>query len=196
MNTTLLEIKVENLIKKYHNDYIFKNFNLVINNKKINLIIAHNGRGKSTFLKILLNLINYKGSIIMNFSEKSYCPDKVKLPDFIKVKDFIELIDLNKTKMYELLDAFNVPLNKKIYELSKGMKQKLMISQCIAKEANLYLFDEPINGLDEKSVKIFKNEINNIHKNNGLVIIVTHQISTFSDMNYSLIDLDYSYEHI
>lgn len=190
MNTNYLELKVENVTKKYSNDYIFKNLNLLITNSNINLVVGYNGRGKSTLLKIILNLITFKGKIDKNFNKISYCPDKIRLPELIRVKEFLDLINLKKDKAYSLTEKFNVDLTKRVGQLSKGMRQKIMLIQCLSKDADAYLFDEPLNGLDEHSIKIFKEEISNLFLENKIIIIVTHLISVFSNLPINIINLD------
>ena len=190
MSTKFQQIKVYNLTKKYNKDYVFKDLNTTITNEKINLLIGYNGKGKSTFLKIILNLISYEGIIEKTFKSVAYCPDKIKLPDFIKVKEFIELIKLNIEKANYLIDEFKIDINKRIDQLSKGMKQKLILIQCLSKDAEAYFFDEPLNGLDDEAIKIFKGEVLSLHKKNKMIIIVTHLIKTFSDLPFTVIDLE------
>lgn len=190
MNTNYLELKVENVTKKYSNDYIFKNLNLLITNSNINLVVGYNGRGKSTLLKIILNLITFKGKIDKNFNKIAYCPDKIRLPELIRVKEFLDLINLKKDKAYFLTEKFNIDLTKRVGQLSKGMRQKIMLIQCLSKDADAYLFDEPLNGLDEHSIKIFKDEISNLFLENKMIIIVTHLISVFSNLPINIINLD------
>ena len=109
MSTKFQQIKVYNLTKKYNKEYVFIKFNTTITNEKINLLVGYNGKGKSTFLKILLNLISYEGIIEKTFKSVAYCPDKVKLPDFIKenyIPDGLHPIDNGNRVIAEKLKTF------------------------------------------------------------------------------------------
>ena len=64
--------------------------------------------------------------------------------------------------------------NKKYKEYSLGMKQKLGIAQVIMEDADLLIFDEPFNGLDDKSTKKMRNLMKELKKKNKIVIISTH----------------------
>ena len=112
------------------------------------------------------------------------------MPLRVSRKEFLDLINLKKDKAYSLTEKFNVDLTKRVGQLSKGMRQKIMLIQCLSKDADAYLFDEPLNGLDEHSIKIFKDEISNLFLENKMIIIVTHLISAFSNLPINIINLD------
>ena len=158
----LLTIELNNVSKKYRNKIVFNNLNLTMDNNKVNFLVSPNGVGKSTLIKMMLGLIVYKGTISTNCKSYAYCPEKVILPNFIKVIDFISLFDLNKEEALILLKKFNVDSELKISNLSKGMHQKIILVQCLISNVDAYFFDEPLNGLDEESEKIFIEEIKNV----------------------------------
>lgn len=194
MNTELLTIKIENIFKKYKKNIVFNKFNLELDASKINLFIGYNGCGKSTLFKMILKLINYKGKITTNCQIKSYCPDKVILPEYIKVYDFLKLFDLDFKKVDYLIDKFQLDLNKQIKELSKGMRQKLLIIQCLCKDADLYLLDEPLSGLDQASIEILNKELNKLHNKKKMIIVISHSIFNFKNLNLNVVSLEDSYE--
>ena len=186
MSMKSLEIKLLNLTKSYTKITVFSNLNLIFKNDKINFLVSANGSGKSTLIKCILNLTKYEGQIISNCYKLSYCPDKINLPDFISIEYFLSLFNIDHKKACSLLEKFNLKKELKVNELSKGMHQKLLIIQCICKNADAYLFDEPLNGLDKNSEKIFLSEINELFKKNKLVIISSHQIEHYNDMKIQI----------
>lgn len=189
MNTKLLEIRTISLTKKYRKYTVFRNLNLVFKNDYINFLVSENGSGKSTLIKCILNLINYDGEIKTNCNIKSYCPEKINLPDFITIEYFLSLFNINHEKANSLLDKFKLNSNLKVNELSKGMHQKILIIQCLCKEADVYLFDEPLNGLDSKSEKVFLKEIKELFDKKKLIIISSHQIEHYQNLPIKIYQL-------
>ncbi len=184
------QIKIINVSKRYNTQDIFKDFNLILDNKKINILVGYNGRGKSTLIKMMLNLISYKGLIISNFAKKAYCPETITLPGNIKIEEFFDLIKLNKAKAQMLIIKFKLDIKKKIKNLSKGMRQKMMLIQTLSKEVDGYFFDEPLSGLDDDAVGIFIEELRNLYNDNKIIIISTHQLDRFKELPINVIKLD------
>ena len=190
MNIDYLKIVIENLTKKYGKNYVYHNFQLIIDNHNINILKSPNGVGKSTLIKIILDITKYQGRVNKNFQIFSYAPEAILLPEYLKVGKFLDLMDIDQVKYAKLLNDFKVNIRKNIGELSKGMKQKILLIQCLLKEADCYIFDEPLNGLDEEAVKTFNNYINELYLKHKLVIIATHQIEKFKLDNLLIINLE------
>ena len=151
--------------------------------------MAPNGYGKSTLLKCIMGFLNYQGSIIKNFNYLAYCPERFIFPEFMKIGDFLNLIPLDFSKVRILLDKFNLNKEKYMHELSKGMRQKVLLIFTITRFADGYLFDEPLNGLDDQSIKVFVEEINELHKKGKLILISTHNPDRFKDLPIKLVNL-------
>lgn len=193
MCTTLLQIN--NLSKKYHRKYVLKNVNIKLESNVINIIIGENGCGKSTLIKCINDLITYEGNIKKDL-EVSYFPEKINLPLNLKVIDFLLLISKNKKKIRKInleyfLNIFklNQHLNKKIKELSFGTKQKIILIQTLLEDSDIYIFDEPLNGLDDEMSKILMNEINQLFDLKKLIIIVSHDHQRFKFNNIRVIKI-------
>ena len=187
MNTDYQQIDIINVFKKYKSILVFQDYNLIINNDIINLFIGPNGKGKSTLIKMILGLTSYKGKIKHNLKNISYAPEKIILPDYIKVQNFLELMNINLEKAKRLVDKFNLNINKTINQLSKGMRQKLLLIQALSKEADAYFFDEPLNGLDDDSIENFISEIDTLFKLDKLIVISTHLINNFENLPLNII---------
>ncbi len=173
---TIQECKVNSFVKRY------KNHEVVLNgltfDQQITIIKGENGSGKSTLLKAMAELIRYDGDIVMNKSV-SYMHEHTTLPSDITLQVFFDgLLGLqkkqNKEKIVELCTLFQLldKLEEPINALSKGMKTKVNLIQCLLEEKAIYLLDEPFNGLDEQSV----NELTNYMKQhqNKMFIITSH----------------------
>lgn len=189
---SLIQIKFEHIYKKYHK-YILKDYNIKIDNKNINFIIGHNGTGKSTLIKCLFNLINYQGRIIINKNIKLiYIPEKIFLPDYMKMMDFIKSItNQSNEKILNYLIKFNIDQYYLYYitNLSLGTKQKMLLVTSLLQEADGYIFDEPLNGLDENSINVFSNLLNELRRQEKLIIIISHRINNYNIENKNIIEI-------
>ena len=177
-------LSLNDVSKKYNKNYALKNINLEFEKGKLYLLVGENGSGKSTLIKLISKVIfSNEGMINNSFKKVIYLPDHCNYPKLLTVKSYLSLALPNKeddiiSKMKEYhLD------NKLIGSLSKGMQQKLGILQLLISDADLYLFDEPLDGLDRISVKHFKNDLNNMIQNGKTIIISTHLRNSFKELN-------------
>ncbi|ABP66160.1 ABC transporter related protein [Caldicellulosiruptor saccharolyticus DSM 8903] len=188
-------LQIENLRYSYDgNKYILRNFNLSINKNEVIKIIGPNGSGKTTFLKILMGIIDdenlvyaaYLNGKQVKFSDIkfkfSYVPDRIylleNLSGFKNIKFFSYIFNENEytKKVYEFCNLLNMDmyLKQPILEYSAGMKQKLFIAMMLAKNAELYLMDEPFNSLDKESKVALANIICEMKKQDKSFLIVSH----------------------
>ncbi len=124
--------------------------------------IGKNGMGKTTTIKALLSLINYDGEIFLDdkkIEDLSYLQDVgLVMDDSFLGKDWtLDLVNKamsvgyenwDEKSFYSYLDKFNLDRNKKVEELSRGMKIKLMIAIALSHQAKILILDEPTSGLD------------------------------------------------
>lgn len=124
--------------------------------------IGKNGMGKTTTIKALLSLINYDGEIFLDdkrIEDLSYLQDVgLVMDDSFLGKDWtLDLVNKamsvgyknwNETSYYGYLDKFNLDRDKKVEELSRGMKIKLMLAIALSHQAKILILDEPTSGLD------------------------------------------------
>lgn len=155
------KIEVRNLKKTYENFVLGEN-SLEIKKGFITGFIGKNGMGKTTTIKSLLSLINYDGEIIVdgkNVKDLEYLQDVgIIMDDSFLSKDWkITLVNeamkcgyenWKEEKFFQYIKNFGIEKDKKVKELSRGMKIKLMFSIALSHEANLLILDEPTSGLD------------------------------------------------
>lgn len=164
-------LKVENLTKKY-NGFSLKNVNFQLDKGYIMGFVGPNGAGKSTTIKLIMNLIKKSSGEIKIFGldninnekdikqkigfvyDESYCYEDLSLN---AMKNIIARFykEWNDHIFYKYLSDFNLPKNKKIKELSKGMKIKYSLAIALSHNAQLILMDEPTSGLDP----VFRSEL-------------------------------------
>lgn len=178
-------INLENVTKSYLN----KVFNFKINQGDKILVIGENGSGKSTLIKLITNyIVNYNGNIKRRKFKISYLEEIIELPMNMKVSNYIKVMcELKKGIVdFELYNNLNIPTDKYIFELSKGNKQKLSILTTFIGKFDMYVLDEPLNGLDDSMINYFINYIKNIKES---VLIVTHYPEKYQCLGYKIIKL-------
>ena len=189
-------IEVRNIYKKYGNNVILDipYFNFKSGNSY--MIIGSNGSGKSTLIKCLLgiNKLN-SGTVNINTANIGYVPEKFYFPDFCTVGKYLEsIIDLYGKNDFSLINyycnIFNLDRSKMLSKLSKGMMQKVLIIQAIIHDSDLFIFDEPLNGLDTKSQELFFSIVNNLKNKNKTIIITTHYPEFYSSNYDYIVKLD------
>ncbi len=185
----MCQIITENLTKNYKKRPIFTNVNICLDSSKYNFFIGENGTGKSTMIKCLLDEIKYSGKINKHNLTFSYAPEAILLPEYISVYNFLLLIAMVKRKdkqeVIKLIDNYlKLFVIEKyryhlIHQLSKGTRQKIILIQALLTKADVYIFDEPLSGLDLESRKNFIVEIRKLKRKNKLIIIATHFIDEY-----------------
>lgn len=193
----MIQISIENLAKKYRRMVVFKNVDLVIDSKKYNFLVGQNGTGKSTFIKCLLGEVKYDGIINLSNLRISYAPERINLPDYISVINFLTLLakidDYNlatiREKIKYYLKNFDLEQYKKmpLCKLSQGNRQKVILIQALMMEGDIYIFDEPLTGLDENSQNVFIQELKKKKSEKKLIIISTHRLDSYKFRSKNII---------
>lgn len=183
-------VEINNLTKKYGKKIALDGVDLNIEKGKIVGILGPNGSGKTTLIKILVGLLRpSSGSVKIN-GEKigvetkaivSYLPDRNFLYDWMKIKDagkfysdFYE--DFDEEKFEELLTFMDLNKSMRITELSKGMNEKLNLSLVLSRNAELYILDEPIAGVDPVARDQILGAIINNYSKDSSMIVTTHLV--------------------
>lgn len=157
-------LEINNLRKTYKG-FSLKDINIKLEQGYITGFIGANGAGKSTTIKSILNLINRDSGDVKIFNKDNKTNDKELKNKIGVVLDegyFYEELTLKEMKniispMYSNWDEnqfnnyirrFNLPLDRKISKLSKGMRMKYSIAIALSHNAELFIMDEPTSGLD------------------------------------------------
>ena len=193
-------IEFNNIHLRYDNSETdtLKNISFSLQKGEIVGYIGPNGSGKTTTMKTILGLISpYKGNIrILNESLKKgsrkykskigYMPENIHLYENLCPKDYFEFlaqiyglnIEKSLKRAYELMKYFDIEnvYTGRLKTFSKGMKQKFMLICSMLHNPEIYLFDEPLSGMDVKSVLLFKELIKNLKDNGKLIFYSSHLI--------------------
>lgn len=184
-------VEIRNLSKYYPMVRALDNVNLSLKKGRIIGLLGPNGSGKTSLIKILVGLTkSYVGDVKidgMSIGENTkgivaYLPDHDFLSERFTVNGALDYYneffpDFNIQKALTLLDKFKINTKYKVKSLSKGNREKLQLILTISREAQLYIFDEPIAGVDPASREVIFELIMNNYKAGSTVLISTHLIS-------------------
>ncbi len=210
-----MKIEIVNLKKEFKSNTVFENVNLNFNSGKIYGLYGRNGSGKSVFFKILCGLYKPTEGYVL-FDGKNYNKNNMYVPNlraliekpsfFPELSGYENLILLariqNKVGRVEIENALKkVNLydekDKKFSEYSLGMKQKLGIAQVIMENPDIFILDEPFNGIEEDSVNKIMKILVEEKKKGKLIILSTHvkdDLNKISDIIYKFDDGKIIYE--
>ena len=196
-------VQARGLSKSYRSFKALDDVNFTIENGRIVGLIGPNGAGKTTILKALLGLTSYDGDLSVCglnprthrhqvMQDVCFIADVAVLPGWMKVSQAIEFTEgvhanFNRDRAIEMLSKTNIPLDKKVKELSKGMITQLHLALVLAIDAKLLVLDEPTLGLDILYLKSFYDRLlNDYFSEDRTIIITTHQVD---EIEYLLTDL-------
>ena len=184
-------LECQNLVKFFPGCLALNAINLAVPRGKIIGLLGPNGSGKSTLIKLANGLITpTSGKILINGMEPgvetkkivSYLPERTYLNDWMTVNNMIEYFcdfydDFKKEKAYDMLKRLGVDPAQRLKTMSKGTKEKVQLILVMSREADLYLLDEPIGGVDPAARDYILDTIIGNYSENASVIISTHLIS-------------------
>lgn len=181
----------KNLSKSFGDKKALDNINLTIERGRIVGLLGPNGSGKSTLIKLCNDLLtptsgelqiagNFPG--IETKKVVSYLPEKTYLNDWMKVSEIIQMfkdfyLDFNADKAYDMLRRLSIDPSDRLKTMSKGTKEKVQLILVMSREAQLYLLDEPIGGVDPAARDYILDTILGNYQENATIIISTHLIS-------------------
>ena len=181
-------IKIEKLSKFYGKKQVLNTINLEFKKGKIYGIVGENGAGKTTLFKCISGLESYKGIISSDFNTlKEHLGLLLTEPFFfskITGKEYIQLLaNARQIKLPKIEDKniFNLPLNQYASTYSTGMKKKLALTAILLQKNDVFILDEPFNGIDIHSNLMITEIINKFKELEKTVIISSHIFSTLAE---------------
>ena len=181
-------IKLTNVQKKYGGNYILDNVTINISKPGIYILHGINGSGKSTIIKLISGIIYKTSGELINDFVISYLPDKFSMPKLMKVKSYLNIVIERKSRVDELIAKYQIP-NKRIGDLSKGNFQKLGLLQIFEYDADCYILDEPIDGLDDFAKRLIRDVIKEKIIEKKIVIMSLHNKTFFNDLDPIVYDI-------
>lgn len=158
-------IEITDLHKRFRRNEAVAGLSLTVPEGQVTAFLGPNGAGKSTTIKCLLNLHRPdSGSVKVlgcdsrklgpaQFTQIGYVSESMELPLWMTVKQFLDYCrplypNWDKTFEQQLLRQFDLPLQTKLKDLSRGMRMKAALLSSLAYRPKLVVLDEPFSGLD------------------------------------------------
>ena len=184
-------VQCEHLTKIFPGTKALDDVNLKIGRGKVVGLLGPNGSGKTTLIKILNGLLQPNfGSVMIDAtpigtytkSQVSYLPDKNYFADWMTVKDIFDLFsdfyaDFDRQKALRMCDSLGIGEGDRIKSMSNGTKEKVQLILVMSRNAQLYLLDEPIAGVDPAARDYIMGTIINNYADDATVVISTHLIA-------------------
>ena len=190
-------ISVQNIIKVFNNNKAVNDLSLAIHEGEIYGLLGHNGAGKSTTINILLGFLQPDSGtatinsidISSNYNEARKCigyiPENVSLYPYLTGIENLDYFcklsgkSLSQSRLSNLLNECGLE-NKfhqnRIDTYSKGMRQKVGIAIALAKEAKVYLLDEPASGLDPLASNELSLLLKKLASRGAAILMASHDI--------------------
>ena len=179
------------LSKSYGKKDALRDVTFALERGRIVGLLGPNGSGKSTLIKLANGLLtptageiriagNLPGPI--THAQVSYLPERTYLSDWMTADDLLKFFsnfyeDFNLDKAADMLTRLGISPKDSLKTMSKGTKEKIQLVVVMSREADLYLLDEPIGGVDPAARDYILNTILTNYNENSTVVISTHLIS-------------------
>lgn len=186
-------LQINNVNKKLEDKLILNNVNLNVSKGSILGLIGENGAGKTTLIKCITGIYKVDSGNIKILDEEVFDNTQIKekigyvadenqyIPSF-KVSEMIKFFKLtyNKFSMErfnELNETFEIPIKRKIKDLSKGMKMRLSLMLNLSIMPEILVLDEPTSGLDPViKKKVINILLDDVAKNRTTILISSHHL--------------------
>ncbi|WP_183575608.1 ATP-binding cassette domain-containing protein [Mucilaginibacter sp. X5P1] len=181
-------IIIESLSKSYGSHKILNNINLTFKKGTINGIVGENGAGKTTLFKCISGLENFEGAVDYNNKTLKNVTGYLATDLFFFSKmtghEYLQLLcnarGINDSNIKES-NLFNLPLNEYAENYSTGMKKKLALTGLLIQKNEVYILDEPFNGVDIHSNIIIQEILLKLKQLDKIVIMASHIFSTLNE---------------
>ncbi len=197
----VLPLQISQISRYYSSNIILDKISLKIKPGSIFGFVGLNGQGKTTLIKIIVDLLESDGGNVKIFEVNKilpksrenvfYLPEKFQPANNLRAIEFIEFsISLHNKKIDQeelkiLCKSLNLEykyLNKKIKSFSKGMTQKLGLIIAFLSNSDLIILDEPMSGLDSKARIDLKKEILSYQKRGKTIFFSSHILSDIDEI--------------
>ena len=197
-------LECRHISKSYSKKEVLKDVNLTIPRGKIIGLLGKNGMGKTTLIKLINDLLTpTDGTILVNGqkigveSKKiiSYLPERTYLDKSKTIEEIMHMFkefydNFNYEKALSLFKDLDLDIHEKLSKMSKGMQEKVQLVLVMSREADLYILDEPLGGVDPATRDYILDTILSNFKEGSSVIISTHLISDIERILDEVIFID------
>ena len=197
-------VEFKNVYKSFDDKEVLKNVSFKIEKGKIVGLLGKNGMGKTTIIKLINDLLTpTSGSVLINGEKPgvnskkiiSFLPERTYLDKSLKVSEVFKYFtefyeDFNIEKARMLLKDLNLVESDRLTKMSKGMLEKLQLILVMSRDADLYILDEPLGGVDPATRDYILDTILSNFKEGSSVLLSTHLISDIERILDDVIFID------
>lgn len=196
-------IEIKKLVVAYDEDKpVLDNFNLGIEKGKMTAFVGPNGAGKSTLIKAILEFVKpitgsitiigkkyaqekkkiayvpQRGSVDWDFPTTLY--DVVEMGSYGRVGFLKRVPKSEKKRVMEAIEKVDMIeyIDRQISQLSGGQQQRVFIARALVQDAEIYLLDEPFQGIDKKTEGSIVKILKGLREEGKTVIVVHHDLQT------------------
>lgn len=182
-------IELIDLSKQYGRRLALQGLHLRFEQGKTYGIVGENGAGKTTLFRCLAGLESHEGEIRSPFAPPLkdhlvFLPTEPYFFDKMTGREYIQLhCNARGTRVDDLdrRNVFDLPLDQYAVAYSTGMKKKLALTAILLQPAELYILDEPFNGVDVQSNMVISEVLDRLHGMGKTILISSHIFSTLRD---------------
>jgi len=181
-------IKISSLDKSFGKKKVLDKINISFEKGKVYGVVGKNGAGKTTLFQCLLGLEAYSGQVESSFdslkNSTGYLPTDPHFLSYLTGKEYLQLMcNSRDVKVDSFTDKniFDLPLHQYAETYSTGMKKKLALTGILLQKNDVFILDEPYNGVDIESNILISEVIQQLKKLNKIVILSSHIFSTLRD---------------
>ena len=188
-------IEIRNLTVAYGENIALENLNLDVETGSLMALVGPNGAGKSTLIKTILKFLKQiTGEIKINGKTLAYVPqrnsvdwdfpttlfDVVEMGCYGRVGFFKRVSKEEKQKVLKAIEQVGMLdfKDRQISELSGGQQQRAFIARALVQEADIYLMDEPFQGVDSTTEKSIVDILKKLKSEGKTLIVVHHDLQT------------------
>ncbi len=190
-------LECRGLSKKYNNGfYALDNLNLTLERGQIVGLLGPNGSGKTTLIKLINDaLVPTAGTVLIDGNTPgvqtkkiiSYLPERTYLDPSMKVKEILSYFsdfydNFNMERAGHMLEDLDIDTNARLKALSKGTKEKVQLILVMSRDAQFYVLDEPIGGVDPAARDYILKTILTNYNENATILLSTHLIQDIENI--------------
>lgn len=181
-------ITIQGLSQSYGNKKVLHNINLVLRRGEVNGIAGENGAGKTTLFKCLAALENYEGCITFDKgilkNVTGFLPANPYFLSRLTGNEYLQLMASARGMTHVNVahsNIFDLPLQEYAENYSTGMQKKLALTGLLIQQNELFILDEPFNGVDIHSNLVIREIIARLKLSGKIVVMSSHIFSTLNE---------------
>lgn len=203
-----MKLEIKQLHKSFNGIEVLKGISFVVEGGKALGLLGRNGAGKTTIMRIIMNVFNANsGEILLDGSkfernkvqigylpeERGLYPKKTVLEQLVYLGKLRGISGKEAKKNTEMwLERLGISefLNRKLETLSKGNQQKVQLAETLICNPDIIILDEPFSGLDPVNSQILKDIVNDLIAQEKIVIFSSHQMSYVEEFCDDIVIID------